>query len=113
MDNLNNITYASLKNYIRALELYGHKSQADVNRLLALVFIKNFTEYFTGLFSNADYNVIEKAVKCLTNTSCLIPRELKQKDYYSYRYNIYPSQNIRLTEDYVQRFTEDDIIRTV
>lgn len=113
MDNLDQVTYKSLQTYFKALELYGFKSPSDVDKLLALVFIRNFIEYFNGMFTGEDTTMMEKALNCLTNSTCLIERQLTQRDYYSYQYNVYSSAAIRITEDRVTRLAEESGVRVV
>jgi hypothetical protein len=113
MDNLEQVTYKSLQNYFKALELYGFKGQSDVDRLLALVFIYNFIAYFNGMFTREDTTMFERAFKCLTNSTCLIENNLTERYYYSYQYNVYASASTRVTEDLQARLTEDYDARVV
>lgn len=113
MDNLKQITFKSIMTYFKALSLYGFKSHSDVEKLFALLFIKNFIGYFMGMFTQKDTTMFEKAIIGLTNSTCLIENVLTQKDYYSYLYNVYSSASIRVTEDFVARMAEEQGTRVV
>ena len=66
--------YNALDNYFHALELKGYQKWEDVEKLLILLFYKDFVyNDYRGLISKEDYQVIEKALDCLYGTSCLIP----------------------------------------
>ncbi len=113
MDKLEQITYKSIMTYFKDLSLYGFKSHSDVEKLIALVFIENFVMHFQGMFTKEDITMIERAIKCLTNSTCLIENALTQRGYYSYLYNVYSSASIRVTEDLVARIAEESGTRVV
>jgi hypothetical protein len=113
MDNLEQITYKSVMNYFKALSLYGFKSSSDTKKLIILAFIQDFVSHFKGMFTKEDTMILEKAVMCLTDSTCLIEGTLTQQDYYSYSYNIYSSASLRVSEDLVARIAEESGIRVV
>lgn len=113
MDNIEVICYNSLQNYYKALSLYGFKSDADVSKLLALLFIKDFLRHFSGMFTGAELTMIGNAIYCLINSTCLIEDVLVQRDYYSYQYNVYDSASARIDEDFVIRIAEESGTRVV
>ena len=71
---MDNIIYNSLSNYYHALELQGYMAYTHTQRLLLLIFYRDFTlKDYRGLLSKEDYHLIEKALDCLWGSSCLIP----------------------------------------
>ena len=71
---MDNIIYNSLSNYYHALELQGYMAYTHTQRLLLLIFYRDFTlRDYRGLLSKEDYHLIEKALDCLWGSSCLIP----------------------------------------
>lgn len=71
---MDNILYDSLSSYYNALEKGGYMSHSHAERLLLLIFYRDFTLHdYRGLLSKDDYHLIEKALDCLWGSSCLIP----------------------------------------
>ncbi len=71
---MDNILYDSLSSYYHALELHGYMSHSYVQKLLLLIFYRDFTlRDYRGLLSKDDYYLIERALDCLWGSSCLIP----------------------------------------
>ena len=71
---MDNILYDSLGRYYHALELQGYMSNRHAQKLLLLIFYRDFTlTDYRGLLSKDDYHLIERALDCLWGSSCLIP----------------------------------------
>ena len=71
---MDNIIYNALSNYYHALELQGYMAHSHAQRLLLLIFYRDFTlRDYRGLLSKDDYHLIERALDCLWGSSCLIP----------------------------------------
>lgn len=71
---MDRIIYDSLSKYYHVLEQTGYMSNAHAQRLLLLIFYRDFTlRDFRGLLSKDDYHLIERALDCLWGSSCLIP----------------------------------------
>ena len=71
---MDNILYDALSSYYHALELKGYMSYTHAQKLLLLIFYRDFTlKDYRGLLSKDDYHLIEKALDCLWGSSCLIP----------------------------------------
>ena len=71
---MDNILYNSLSNYYHVLELKGYMSHIHAQKLLLLIFYRDFImKDYRGLLSKEDYHLIEKALDCLWGSSCLIP----------------------------------------
>ena len=71
---MDNILYESLSNYFHALELKGYMPHSHAQKLLLLIFYRDFTlKDYRGLLSKDDYHLIERALDCLWGSSCLIP----------------------------------------
>jgi hypothetical protein len=80
MENLNPVTvmdemiYSALGTYYNALEKTGYMSFGNMQKLLILIFYKDFVfNDYRGLLSREDYHLIERALDCLYGTTCLIP----------------------------------------
>lgn len=71
---MNNIIYNALSSYYHALELKGYMPHSQAQKLLLLVFYRDFVFHdYRGLLSKDDYHLIERALDCLWGSSCLIP----------------------------------------
>lgn len=71
---MDNILYDSLSSYYHALELHGYMAHSHAQRLLLLIFYRDFTlKDYRGQLSRDDYHLIERALDCLWGSSCLIP----------------------------------------
>lgn len=71
---MDELVYNALDRYFHALELKGYQKWEDVEKLLVLIFYKDFVyNDYRGLISKEDYLVLEKALNCLFGTSCLLP----------------------------------------
>lgn len=74
VDVMDELIYDALSSYYNALELKGYMSQKDSEKLLVLIFIRDFVfNDYRGLISKEDYYLIERALDCLYGTTCLIP----------------------------------------
>ena len=68
------MVYNSLSSYFHALEVKGYMPYAQMQKLLLLVFYKDFVfNDYSGLITKDDYHLIEKALDCLYGSTCLIP----------------------------------------
>lgn len=66
--------YDALDRYFHALELKGYMPYKDMQRLLILVFYKDFVFHdYRARISEDDYRMIERALDCLYGSTCLIP----------------------------------------
>jgi len=71
---MDNMLYDVLSSYYHALELKGYMSHSHAQKLLLLIFYRDFTlKDYRGLLSKDDYHLIERALDCLWGSSCLIP----------------------------------------
>ena len=65
---------SALNRYYSTLEKTGDMSNVDVQKLLLLIFYRDFVFHdYRGLLSKEDYCLIERALNCLYGTTCLIP----------------------------------------
>ena len=71
---MDEIIYNALTSYYHALEKLGYMSNSQAQKLLLLIFYKDFVfNDYRGLISKEDYQLIERALNCLYGTTCLIP----------------------------------------
>lgn len=71
---MNELVYQALCHYYHILELRGYMPYKVMERLLILVFYKNYVYGdYRGLIGREDYGMIERALDCLYGTTCLIP----------------------------------------
>ena len=71
---MDEMIYSALGRYYNTLGNTGYMSYANVQKLLLLVFYRDFVfEDYRGLLSREDYLLIERALNCLYGTTCLIP----------------------------------------
>ena len=60
---MEDIVYNSIKSYFNALSKLGYMKNEEVNKLLALIIIEEFTYYdFRGLINKEDYMKINKRI---------------------------------------------------
>lgn len=71
---MDEILYNSLSSYFHALEYKGYMSYSQMQKLLVLIFYRDFVyNDYRGLISKDDYLMIERALDCLYGSTCLIP----------------------------------------
>ena len=71
---MDEMIYSALGRYYNTLGNTGYMSYANVQKLLLLIFYRDFVfEDYRGLLSREDYLLIERALNCLYGTTCLIP----------------------------------------
>lgn len=74
VDVMDEMIYNGLNSYFHALELKGYMSYSNMEKLLILIFFRDFVFHdYRGILSLEDYHTIEKALDCLYETTCLIP----------------------------------------
>lgn len=110
MEQLDNITMTAVNRYFKHLSQLGYMNDGNVNKLLLLVYLKNFLHRFTP--TEEDFRIILSKIKCLEQTSCLIP-------YESYIISKQPVKNyltntpVRITQDSDIRKSQGQDIRLV
>lgn len=71
---MDEIIYDALGRYYHALELKGYMSYNNMQKLLLLIFYRDFVFHdYRGLLTKEDYHLIERALDCLYGSTCLIP----------------------------------------
>ena len=71
---MDEIIYNALGSYYNALEKKGYMSYANMQKLLLLIFYRDFVFHdYRGILSREDYLLIERALDCLWGSTCLIP----------------------------------------
>lgn len=71
---MDEILYNSLSSYFHALEYKGYMPYLQMQKLLVLIFYRDFVyNDYRGLISKDDYLMIERALDCLYGSTCLIP----------------------------------------
>ena len=71
---MDEMIYNALTSYYNALEKLGYMSNSQAQKLLLLIFYRDFVfNDYRGLISKEDYQLIERALNCLYGTTCLIP----------------------------------------
>ena len=71
---MNEMIYDALSRYYHALGVRGYMPFIDAQKLLLLIFYKDFVfNDYRGLLSREDYSLIEQALNCLYSSTCLIP----------------------------------------
>ena len=71
---MDEMIYNSLNSYYHALEVKGYMPKVDMEKLLLLIFYRDFVfSDFRGILSREDYLLIERALDCLYGSTCLIP----------------------------------------
>ena len=71
---MDRIVYNALCSYYNALEKTGYMAHSHAEKLLVLIFIRDFVyNDYRGIISKDDYHLIERALDCLYGSTCLIP----------------------------------------
>lgn len=71
---MDSIIYDALSSYYHVLELKGYMAHNHTQKLLLLIFYRDFCFHdYRGLLSKDDYHLIERALDCLWGSTCLIP----------------------------------------
>ena len=71
---MDEILYNSLSSYYNVLEKTGYMSYANMQKLLVLIFYRDFVySDYRGKITKEDYHLIERALDCLWGSTCLIP----------------------------------------
>lgn len=70
---MDEMIYNGLGRYFHALELKGYMSFKDMEKLLILIFFRDFVFHdYRATLTLEDYHVIERALDCLYGITCLI-----------------------------------------
>lgn len=73
-DAMDEMIYEGLNRYFHALGLKGYMPFKDMQKLLILIFLRDFVFHdYRATLSLEDYHIIERALDCLYGTTCLIP----------------------------------------
>ncbi len=71
---MDEIIYKALSSYYNVLEKLGYMANSHAQKLLLLIFYRDFVfNDYRGLLNKDDYHLIEKALDCLYGSTCLIP----------------------------------------
>lgn len=71
---MDEILYNSLSSYFNALEYKGYMPYPQMQKLLVLLFYRDFVfNDYRGFIDKDDYLIIERALDCLYGSTCLIP----------------------------------------
>ena len=113
MEDINRLTLNSINNYYKYLDNLGYISNEETNRILVLVFINKVLDKFSEYISDNDINTIYKVLICLSK-SCLIESIQFEQLQSIFDKNNYDSQNeLRISENFIQKESEDEILRSV
>lgn len=115
---MEDIVYNSIKSYFNALSKLGYMRNEEVNKLLALIIIEEFTYYdFRGLINKEDYMKINKSLYNLFGKSCLIPYPnfCKIKDMNKLRLGNMSelAHRVKINEDNIKEIQETKVVKTL
>lgn len=115
---MEDIVYNSIKSYFNALSKLGYVRNEEVNKLLALIIIEEFTYYdFRGLINKEDYMKINKSLYNLFGKSCLIPYPnfCKIKDMNKLRLGDMSelAHRVKINEDNIKEIQETKVVKTL
>jgi len=118
VDVMEDIVYNSIKSYFNALSKLGYMRNEEVNKLLALIIIEEFTYYdFRGLINKEDYMKINKSLYNLFGKSCLIPYPnfCKIKDMNKLRLGDMSelAHRVKINEDNIKEIQETKVVKTL
>lgn len=112
MEELDLITLSTIDKYYTYLDNLGYVENEEMNNILILSFINDILNIFPQYITDEDYDIILKAVQCLSAKSCFIPSPhfLTQESLFKDS-NYYKQKTFRVTEDSLFRLTEDNFNR--
>lgn len=115
---MEDIVYNSIKSYFNALSKLGYMRNEEVDKLLALIIIEEFTYYdFRGLINKEDYMKINKSLYNLFGKSCLIPYPnfCKIKDMNKLRLGDMSelAHRVKISEDNIKEIQETKVVKTL
>ena len=71
---MDSIIFNALSSYYHALELKGYMPHSHAQKLLLLIFYRDFVfSDYRARLSYEDYRLIKRALDCLWGSSCLMP----------------------------------------
>ena len=115
---MEDIVYNSIKSYFNALSKLGYMRNEEVNKLLSLIIIEEFTYYdFRGLINKEDYMKINKSLYNLFGKSCLIPYPnfCKIKNMNKLRLGDMSelAHRVKINEDNIKEIQETKVVKTL
>lgn len=110
MEQVTNTSYEALTRYFHTLSVLGYKNYDEVTKMVVLLYIEEIFSTVLGNFvTDKDYRTISNVLHCLYGDTCLIPYPefLHNQDGLYHWYE----KELRISEDYFYRETEDDSYR--
>ena len=111
MQALNTLTCNSIDKIFTKLTKTGYLNHCIINSTLALTYLCDIFNKYSQYVSEEDYYYIINAIQCLSDSSCFIDlpdfhdlRNSSSKSYYSFSAH-------RITEDSVNRLSEDNSLK--
>lgn len=110
MEALNTLVFNSIDRIFNVLRQVGYINSCNINSVLALTYLSGILNKYSNYITDKDYKYIINAIKCLSENSCLIDlvnfddlMNKPNKSYESFKY--------RITEDSINRITENKSLR--
>lgn len=111
MNELYTTLLTAIIRYYTHLEQFGKISNDKFNNLSVLLFIKQIVTGPMGHYiEEADYKVINKVLYYLVGKSCLISYKAFKLQP-SFLDPIYTTFYVKMSEEYLTRYAEDDSVR--
>ena len=67
---MDEIILEAIDNYYRILSKTGSFNNGQ---LIYLIYLNRFLKRYQGLITDFDYTVIDRAIKCIQDSSCIVP----------------------------------------
>ena len=110
MEDFNLIIIDTLNKYFDILSKAGYVKSKEVNKVIILTFLSRLLNDFYEYITEEDYNDIIKSVYCLSDCLIRLPKYNVFKDsLIHHKYN--DGLILRLTEDNLNRFMEDNMFK--
>lgn len=110
MEDFNLITIDTLNKYFDILSKAGYVKSKEVNKVIILTFLSRLLNDFSEYITEEDYNDIIKSVYCLSNCLIRLPKYNIFKDNLIH-HKYYDGLMLRLTEDNLNRFMENNMFK--
>lgn len=110
MQALDTLTCNSIDKIFTKLTKIGYLNHCIINSTLALAYLCDILNKYSQYVSEEDYHYIINAIQCLSDNSCFIDlpdfHDLRNSSSKSYSFSAY-----RITEDYINRLSEDNSLK--
>lgn len=112
METIDEITHSAIERYYNYLDNVGYISNEDTFRVLLLSYINHLVQDFFMYITEQDINTIYRVLNCLSKSCLIDPPDFSQVASILKDSNYGSQRELRVSENDIQRISEDDILRS-